>query len=39
MLYFIMDAKIQKKGDLRKHATSFLLGNLCFISYDVKQNN
>jgi len=34
-----MDAKIQKKGDLQKQVTSFLLGNLCFISYGVKLNN
>ena len=34
-----MDAKVQKKGDLRKQVTSFLLGNLSFTSYDVKLNN
>ena len=34
-----MVTKVQKKGDLQKQVTPFLLGNLCFISYDVKQNN
>lgn len=34
-----MVTKVQKKGDLQKEVTSFLLGNLCFISYGVKLNN
>ena len=34
-----MVTKVQKKGDFQKEVTSFLLGNLCFISYGVKLNN